>query len=94
MKSAIVHAIYAIIMQVFLWGIIPNLWVGAAFASGFFIAREHTQAEYRWIAKFGKGKRSNLPEFGGFDMRVWGKVDDWLDWLFPVVAVITIAIIF
>lgn len=36
-------------------------WItGAALACTWFIAREHTQAEYRWIEKFGEGLRSNM----------------------------------
>lgn len=50
-----------------------------------FIAREHTQAEYRWIAQLGAGKRANMPWWGGFDRRAWN-LPSLLDWLVPVLA--------
>ncbi len=57
--SPFIHAIASIIVQCFV-GIITGYWAyGAIAGCTFFIAREHTQAEYRWIEKFGKGKRSN-----------------------------------
>ncbi|EOK0633339.1 TPA: hypothetical protein ACH9JM_004450 [Escherichia coli] len=51
----------------------------------FFIAREHTQAEYRWIEMFGHGKRMNMPWWGGFDPRAWD-VASLMDFAVPVVA--------
>ncbi len=51
----------------------------------FFIAREHTRAEYRWIEMFGHGKRMNMPWWGGFDPRAWD-VASLMDFAVPVVA--------
>jgi hypothetical protein len=65
----------------------PNLIAGAIAGTFFFIGREHTQAEYRWIALFGKGLRANMPWYGGFDPRVWNHLDSWLDWLAPTLVV-------
>jgi len=50
--------------------------------AAFYVGREHAQAEYRWIAEFGHGKRSNMPWWGGFDYRAWDAVS-MLDWLAP-----------
>lgn len=36
-----------------------------------FAGREHAQAEYRWIERFGHGVRANMPWWGGFDPKVW-----------------------
>ncbi len=58
---------------------------GAIAGCTFFIAREHTQAEYRWIEMFGHGKRINMPWWGGFDPRVWD-VASLIDFAVPVVA--------
>jgi len=66
---------------------------GAAAASAWAVSRELTQAEYRWIEQFGAGRRANMPWWGGFDPRVWHKLDPWLDWAVPTVAVIAIAVI-
>ena len=51
------------------------------------IGREHTQAEYRWIESYGRGLRANMPWWGGFDPRVWNKLDPWLDMMLPALAV-------
>ncbi len=59
---------------------------GAIAAMAWFAAREHTQAEYRWIETYGQGLRANMPWWGGFDLRVWRKVDPWLDMLLPAIA--------
>lgn len=58
---------------------------GAIAGCTFFIAREHTQAEYRWIEMFGHGKRMNMPWWGGFDPRAWD-VASLMDFAVPVVA--------
>ena len=53
-------------------GLFTGNWAyGAIAGCTFFIAREHTQAEYRWIEMFGHGKRMHMPWWGGFDPRVW-----------------------
>ncbi len=64
----------------------PNSLAGALAGAFFFIGREHTQAEYRWIDLFGHGKRINLPWWGGFDPKVWTKLDSWLDWVVPTLV--------
>ena len=60
-------------------------WLGGLIGVCWFIAREHTQAEYRWIAKYGQGKRANMPWWGGFDYRVY-TWDALLDWIIPVLV--------
>lgn len=52
-------------------------------APAFFAGREHAQAEYRWIEKFGQGKRANMPEWGGFDPRVWDTHSLWWNLSLP-----------
>lgn len=84
--SPLLHALCAVIVQVVV-GLLTGNWVwGAAIGCTFFIAREHTQAEYRWIAEYGKGKRSNMPWWGGFDYRAWD-LASVLDFAVPIVAV-------
>ena len=51
--------------------LIGNPLAGACFGVALLIGREHAQAEYRWIERYGNGKRANLPLWGGFDRRVW-----------------------
>ncbi|EHD3127063.1 MULTISPECIES: hypothetical protein [unclassified Escherichia] len=83
------HALCAVAAQV-LVGLFTGNWVyGAIAGCSFFIAREHTQAEYRWIEMFGHGKRMNMPWWGGFDPRAWD-VASLMDFAVPVVACLLI----
>jgi hypothetical protein len=58
---------------------------------GFFLGREHAQAEYRVIQKFYDGKRANMPWYGGFERRAWDK-KSMLDWILPLTAVLSVAL--
>lgn len=87
-----IHIVVAIIMQ-FVLTQLTNVWVGAAFATAFFIGREITQAEYRNIEHNYGGKRANMPWYGGFEPKAW-TIKGLLDWILPTVAVILVAIFF
>lgn len=83
--SPLMHAAVAVAFQAVI-GLSFGQWAeGGAIGCMWFIAREHTQAEYRWIAQFGAGKRANMPWWGGFDRRAWN-IPSLLDWLVPVLA--------
>ena len=83
--SPLYHAAMAVILQCFA-GFLFGMWgLGGVLGCLWFLAREQTQAEYRWIALFGKGRRANMPWWGGFDIRVWD-VASLLDWFIPLVA--------
>ena len=79
-----IHGTIAVACQLIVWGVFANPWLGGLLACTWWVAREHTQAEYRWIATFGSGKRSNMPRWGGFDIRVWN-LPSVLDFIVPVV---------
>lgn len=83
--SPLGHAVIAVCLQVIVGTLSGNWWLGGAHGCLWFIAREHTQSEYRWIAKFGHGKRANMPWWGVFDWRVWDMAS-FLDWLVPVIT--------
>lgn len=87
------HALWALAIQIVIGLATRNWWAGAALASGYFIGRELTQAEYRWIEHFGEGLRANMPWWGAFDPRVWTKADQLADWIGPVAANLSLAII-
>jgi len=88
------HVFVAILIQL-LVRIISGSWgAGATAACAWFISRELTQAEYRWIEEFGSGLRANMPWWGGFDLRVWQKADPWLDWIVPSILTSAIAVVF
>jgi len=83
--SPLIHAAAAVAVQCVV-GVVSGMWgTGGAIGCMWFIAREHTQAEYRWIAQFGGGKRSNMPWWGGLSWCAWN-MPSLLDWLVPVLA--------
>lgn len=88
-KTPLIHAAIAVAAQVLVGLLTGNWWLGGALACLWWIAREHTQAEYRWIEEFGRGMRANMPQWGGFDPRIWN-VPSVLDWLVPVIACLLI----
>lgn len=75
--TPLTHAAIAVAAQVLVGLLTGNWWLGGALACTWWIAREHTQAEYRWIAQFGAGVRANMPQWGGFDPRVWNWPSFW-----------------
>jgi hypothetical protein len=89
----IAHILLALAIQLAVAAALRIWSAGAAAACCWAIAREITQAEYRWIEQFGHGLRANMPWWGGLDLRVWQSVDPWLDWLAPSAAVVAIAAI-
>lgn len=86
------HVALALAMQWLVNRLTRGRVAGAAAAIAWFVSREITQAEYRWIERFGGGLRAHMPWWGGLDPRVWDHADPWLDWLLPTVAVILVAL--
>lgn len=89
--SPLYHTIAAVVLQCAAGLMFGDWFTGGALGCIWFIAREHTQAEYRWIASFGSGKRVLMPWWGGFEPRAWDAASV-LDWLAP--ALICSAIYF
>lgn len=87
------HIAIAVVIQLLVVLAFRSWGSGAAAACAWSISREITQAEYRWIEHYGAGLRSNMPWWGGLDMRVWNHADPWLDWIAPSVTVTAIAIL-
>ena len=83
--TPLLHAAFSLGIQALVGLLTGNWWLGGLLACTWWIAREHTQAEYRWIEKYGQGKRANMPDWAGFDYRVWN-VPSLLDFIAPVVA--------
>jgi len=78
------HVVYALLMQLAIAWPTRNWWAGAAFASAFFIGREHAQREYAI------GNPSTLMPWEGFDLWRWS-LDALLDALLPIVVVVALA---
>lgn len=87
------HGLIALALQALIGMTTGRWWVGAALVSGYFVGREVAQAEYRWIEQFGGGLRANMPWDAVFDPRVWQTADQIADWLGPVLATTTAALI-
>jgi hypothetical protein len=85
------HALAALALQAALGLLTGRWWTSAALVSGYFIGREVAQAEYRWIELYGNGLRANMPWWGPLDLRVWPKVDQWMDLFAPVIATCSLA---
>lgn len=65
------HMIIALVAQLAV-GFLTRRWLlGGILAVAFYVGREFTQAEYRWIAAYASGERANMPALAGFDPRVW-----------------------
>lgn len=91
--SNFIHAGYALLIQFVVWLITGDLLAGAMLGVGFFLGREHSQAEYRSIEKFYGGKRANMPnDFVGFMPRAWD-LDSVLDLVFPIIAVSVVCVV-
>lgn len=85
------HIVLAVSIQLMIRAGLKSWSAGAATAIAWAVSREITQAEYRWIERFGAGHRANMPWWGGLDPRVWQYADPWLDWIAPTAAVVAIA---
>ena len=79
------HAAIAVGVQLLVGMCMGNWWLGGALACSWWLAREHTQAEYRWIQAFAGGHRTGMPWWGGFDPKVWNWASA-LDALVPAAA--------
>lgn len=86
----IVHILWALGFNLTIGFTTGNWWAGAAAGSFFYLGREYTQAEYRWIERFGFGKRSNMPWYGPFQLRVWD-LHSVLDFVIPSIIMVAVA---
>jgi len=86
------HPLFSLLVQLALIGLTRNPWYGVAAAS-FYLGREHAQAEYRWIERYGFHKRSNMPLFGAFDLRVWD-LHSVTDMVLPVLLTIATSFVY
>lgn len=84
------HLFIAVLIQSVFGITTHRWWLGAVAATMFFIGREVTQAEYRWIANFGNGRRVNMPWWGSVDLAVWN-LKSIGDILLPLLATMLLA---
>lgn len=83
------HPLIAIVTVV-VFHLLGHANYGVWAACGFFVGREHAQAEYRWIAAYGHQVRADMPWWGGFDLRIWNNHSWFWNLVLPIlVAIIT-----
>lgn len=87
------HLVIALVLQLIVVAATRSWWGGVFAAAAWAIAREVTQAEYRWIEHHGAGQRVNMPWWGGFDPIVWQTLDPWLDWIVPTLVAASVALL-
>ena len=85
------HLVLAVLVQLLVRQLSGSWLAGALAATAWVVSREITQAEYRWIELYGSGLRENMPWWGALDLRVWRRLDPWLDWLLPTILVWSLA---
>jgi hypothetical protein len=86
------HLLISLCIQAVIGLVTSNWWVGAAVCAALFIGREQAQAEYRWIAQFGDGKRENLRWWNALDPKVWNTHNFVWNLALPTVAVTIIGV--
>lgn len=85
------HALASLFAQLLLGLLAGDWWTPAAAMSALFIGREHAQAEYRWIERYGSGRRANMPWYGGLQPRVW-TIKSLADCALPAAATSALAL--
>lgn len=86
-RTHLEHVLIALVLQVVLALATDNWWLGAAFAIGFFLGREHTQAETK-----ARKEGARYPEIAVlYSPRYW-TLDAVMDFVSPTVAVVVIAL--
>jgi hypothetical protein len=86
------HPAYALLFMAIVGLPTGNWFAGAMLGVGFFLGREHAQAEYRVIEHFYEGKRANMPWYGGFEPRGWN-LKSVLDFGLPIIVTTIVLII-
>lgn len=86
------HALITLIICSFIIGCkLPILLVFLPMC--FYIGREYTQAEYRYIAAYCNNKRENMPWYAPFLLKSW-TLKGLTDWLLPAIVSISIFILY
>lgn len=91
--QALEHLLISLCIQVSIGLITGNWWAGAAVCAALWIGREQAQAEYKWIAKFGKSKRENLRWWNALEPRVWDTHSFFWNLMLPITGVVLVALI-
>jgi hypothetical protein len=88
MKTALIHAAFALAFQLIVGLSTGNWWAGAAGGALFYLGREHAQREYKLTAG---ASVKGLRPWDGMDIANWS-TDAKLDLAVPVAAVLAVAV--
>lgn len=86
--TPIEHAAIATGIMALVWFTTNDTLAGAMAGSWFFLGREHSEAEYRWMALH-KMNRTGKEVIGAFSPSVW-TLGSLLDWIVPAFACATL----
>lgn len=85
------HVPIALTIQLIVYLLTQNLWIGATAGTWYFIGREYAQAEYRLIEAHYSGLRSNMPAWAPLQQtRAWTK-KSVLDFVLPALFTFALA---
>ena len=82
--SHLQHVLFALLVQAAVGFATGNWLLGGLLMVGFFVGREVSQAEYRWMLARDTN-RAEMPLFQGFDISAWS-LDAKLDASLPAIA--------
>ena len=92
LRDDLIHPAMAVGLQVLLGIITGSFTIGAFAGAAMFIGRELAQAEYRWIERYGSGRRANMPWYGSVDPKVWNR-HSLLGLVLPIPVVTLLAVV-
>lgn len=87
------HLSVCIGLQMSMYAVSRDAWLGAAMGICFYLGREIAQAEYRKIEASASSLRKDMPLFGGLDPRFWTMKSFLADLVIPSAVVCIIALL-
>lgn len=91
MTGTVLHVLSALALTAL--GRLLGFGIEAGLAvSTFFFAREVTQAEYRWIERYGMGLRANMPWHAILQPKAW-TLKALADWIAPAIMAAGMALL-
>lgn len=83
-RTPLEHAAIAACIMAVIWFATNDTLAGAMAGSWFFLGREHSEAEYRWM-DLHKTNRTGAESIGAFSPDVW-TIGSLLDWIVPILT--------
>lgn len=87
-----IHALITLIGIGICWFTIHNAIYPAIFFVGWFVSREQTQAEYRYIEKYAGGLRANMSFYAWLEPKAW-TLKSLFDFILPIAVAVVCVIL-